>query len=64
MAEMAQDSLGTWMQKGPFTISADGSNDAGSRQFPLVIPSINEDNGLVTSELLSVPVCEGSATGT
>jgi len=64
MAEMAQDSLRTWMQKGSFTISTNGTNDADSKQFPLVIQSMNEDNGLVTSELLSVPVCEGSATGT
>ena len=65
MAEMAQDSLGTRMQKGPFTTSADGSNDADSKQFPpFAIQPMNEDNGLVTSALLSVPVCEGAATGT
>jgi len=41
--------------------STDGSNDDKSKQFPIVIRTLN--SGLVSSEFLSVPICEGSATG-
>ena len=33
------------------------------KQFPLVIRSVDQDTGLVNSELLSLPVCIGSAAG-
>eukprot|EP00745_Piridium_sociabile_P015859 TRINITY_DN23683_c0_g2_i1.p1 TRINITY_DN23683_c0_g2~~TRINITY_DN23683_c0_g2_i1.p1 ORF type:complete len:488 (+),score=133.55 TRINITY_DN23683_c0_g2_i1:473-1936(+) len=51
------------MKTGPFTVSTDGSNDADSKQFPLVIRTVNTVTGLVMSELLGVPVLNGSATG-
>ena len=63
MAEETKDSLKSRMKRFPFTISTDGSNDAGCKQYPLVIRCINEVSGLVSSELLSIPVCDGSATG-
>ena len=50
------------MKNGPFSLSTDGSNDQNAKQFPLVVRSLSED-GKVTSELLSVPVVTGSATG-
>lgn len=60
---MTQETLANRMRSGPFTLSTDGSNDAGSKQFPIVIRTLNPDTKLVTSEVLSVPVCYGSATG-
>eukprot|EP00745_Piridium_sociabile_P042107 TRINITY_DN8429_c0_g1_i5.p1 TRINITY_DN8429_c0_g1~~TRINITY_DN8429_c0_g1_i5.p1 ORF type:complete len:377 (-),score=57.46 TRINITY_DN8429_c0_g1_i5:308-1438(-) len=63
MAAQTSNDLQKRMKAGPYTVSTDGSNDTDSKQFPLVIRSINADTGLVTSELLSVPNCQGSATG-
>ena len=63
MAKETSSSITSRMKRLPFTISTDGSNDAGSKQYPLVIRCVNEVTGLVSSELLSVPVCDGSATG-
>lgn len=54
LARNAHNSLIARICQGPFTISADGSNDSHSKQFPIVIRSINADSGCVTSELLSV----------
>ena len=57
-------SLALRMKSSPFTISTDGSNDLGScKLFPIVVRTVNPDLQLVTSDLLSVPVCEGPATG-
>ncbi|GFN78517.1 Zinc finger bed domain-containing protein 5 [Plakobranchus ocellatus] len=56
--------LAARMKAAPFTLSTDGSNDAGSKKlFPIIIRSFNPESHLVTSEILSIPVCEGSATG-
>lgn len=63
LAYMARSDLSKRMRSGPFSISTDGSNDDTSKQFPLVIRSINPATMAVNSELLSVPVCNGSATG-
>ena len=43
--------------------SIDGSNDNKSKQYPIVNRSVNVDTGVVSSELLSIPICEESATG-
>lgn len=51
------------MRTGPFSVSTDGSNDADSKQYPLVIRSLDPASGLVNSELLCVPICSGSSTG-
>ena len=57
-------SIGERISKQPFTISTDGSNDAGSNKlFPLIIRSVDPVSLEVHSEILSIPVCEGSATG-
>lgn len=62
MAVMCQEQIIDKMRKMPFTISTDGSNDmGGSKLFPVVVRTISEDG--VHSEVVSVPVCEGSATG-
>ena len=58
-----QVSLSDRMRTSAFTISTDGSNDDKSKQFALVIRSVNINTGLVSSELLSIPICKGSATG-
>ncbi|GFO34358.1 Zinc finger bed domain-containing protein 5 [Plakobranchus ocellatus] len=58
-----QKTLVVRMQKGPFSISTDGSNHtAGDKQFPLMVRTVGE-NLTVQSELLAVPTCKGSATG-
>ena len=65
MADDMQECLRSRMKRLPFTVSTDGSNDAGtgSKQYPLVIRCLSETTGLVSSELLSIPLCDGSATG-
>ncbi|KAK0050591.1 hypothetical protein Bpfe_019928 [Biomphalaria pfeifferi] len=57
-------SLAERMKMYPFTISTDGSNDCGScKLFPIVVRTVDPNTKLVNSDLLSIPVCEGSATG-
>ena len=62
LARDTKDILIKQMKTGPFSLSTDGSNDDKSKQFPLVVRTIGED-GKVTSQLLSIPVVHGSATG-
>ena len=62
-ASIVQDEMGSQMRDGPFTVSTDGSNDDSSKLFPMVVRLINPTTGLVESELLSIPVCDGAATG-
>lgn len=60
---MTTNSIAERMKKQPFTLSTDGSNDkGGTKMFPLVVRTVDED-GAVNSDVLAVPVCEGSATG-
>ena len=66
--EMAQEeaaAIAERMRTGPYTVSTDGSNDCGtgSKQFPLVVRAINKETGLIESQLLALPVCNGPATG-
>ena len=63
LARGQQHSLADRMRTAAFALSTDGSNDDKSKQFPLVIRSVDVNTGLVTSQLLSIPICEGSATG-
>ena len=63
LGNQAQSELASRMKSGPFTLSTDGSNDDKAKQFPMVVRTIDPNDGRVTSELLSVPVCTGSATG-
>lgn len=59
---ISQESIVKRMRIGPFTLSTDGSNDMGSSKlFPLVVRTVSETG--VNSEVVSVPQCEGSATG-
>lgn len=63
LARMTQKSLSERLKSAPFSISTDGSNDATSKQYPLVVRTKNTETGLVNSELLSIPVCSEAATG-
>ena len=57
-------SLGERISLQPFTVSTDGSNDVGCHKlYPLVIRSVHPDSLEVSSEILSIPICEGSSTG-
>lgn len=51
------------MKDHAFTISTDGSNDAHSKLYPIVVRSFDEEAGEVRSDVLSVPDCKDSATG-
>ena len=65
LQELAADSkttLAQRMKNRPFTVSTDGSNDAGSKLFPIVVRTVDETSA-VRSDVLSVPQCEGPATG-
>jgi len=63
LARMTQKSLSERLKSAPFSISTDGSNDATSKQYPLVVRTKNTETGLVNSELLSIPVCSEAAMG-
>lgn len=63
LASMTQKSLSERLKSASFSISTDGSNDATSKQYPLVVRTKNTETGLVNSELLSIPVCSEAATG-
>lgn len=57
-------SIADRLKTQPFTVSTDGSNDAGtSKLFPLVVRTYDPEDLTVRSEVLSLPKCEGSATG-
>ena len=65
LQELAADSkmtLAQRMKNGPFTVSTDGSNDAGSKLFLIVVRTVDKTSA-VRSDVLSVPQCEGPATG-
>lgn len=46
-----------------FTLSTDGSDDGGSKQFPLVVRTVELTTLELRSDVLSNPVCKGSTTG-
>ena len=57
-------SLGERISRQPFTVSTDGSNDVGCHKlYPLVIRSVHPDSLEVSTEILTIPICEGSSTG-
>ena len=65
LQELAEDSkttLAQQMKDRPFTVSMDGSNDTESKLFPIVVQTVNRTSA-VKSDILSVPQCEGPATG-
>lgn len=63
VAKTAKESLVQRMKSQPYTISTDGSNDSNSKQYPIVVRCLNPETNEVTSELLSLAICNGSATG-
>lgn len=63
LANMKQKELSDRMNNNAFSISTDGSNDASSKQYPIVVRTRDSSTGLVDSELLSIPVCNDAATG-
>ena len=63
MAAIVKEELTIRMQSSPFSISIDGSSDSDSKQYPLVVPSFDQESGTVNSELLSIAICDGFATG-
>lgn len=62
MAEIRQERIIQKMRDGPYTISTDGSNDDSSKQYPIVVRTM-DSTGTVNSELLSVPICQQASTG-
>ena len=67
MSAMAMKDLAGEMKTRPFSLATDGSNEGEKKQFPLVSRSFSksEDGSLqpVTTRLLGLRNCEGSATG-
>ena len=62
MAAITMNNLAQRMQERLYSIATNGSNEKDKKQFPLVITTLG-DNGLVSAELLALPVCTESATG-
>ena len=52
------------LQKQPFSLSTDGSNDGGEGQlYPIVVRYFDEDQGAVVTDLLTMTTCIGASTG-
>ena len=62
MSALAMTSLAKRMEKLPWSIATDGSNEKDKKQFPLVV-TIEGDDGLIHPELLALPTCDEKATG-
>ena len=67
MSALATKELAGQRKARPFSTATDGSNEGEKKQFPLVIQSFSkaDDSSLepVTTQLLALRNCEGSATG-
>ena len=66
MSAMAMADLATTMREKPYSLATDGSNEADAKQFPLVVRTFDVTDGqlgCVTTQLLALRDCEGSATG-
>ena len=63
MAAIVKEELTSRMHSIPFSISTDGSSDSDSKHYPHVVRSFDPDSGTVNSELLSIAICDGFATG-
>eukprot|EP00745_Piridium_sociabile_P044218 TRINITY_DN9223_c0_g2_i7.p1 TRINITY_DN9223_c0_g2~~TRINITY_DN9223_c0_g2_i7.p1 ORF type:complete len:286 (-),score=56.51 TRINITY_DN9223_c0_g2_i7:367-1224(-) len=50
------------MQRRPFVLGTDGSQEGEEKYFPIVVSAL-DPQGNIKTELLSVPSCETSATG-
>ena len=57
----AQTTAATHLQKGPFVVGTDGSQEGGDKYFPVVVRYIKDE--IITTELLANPTCKESATG-
>lgn len=62
MASTCQSGLITALQNQPFCLATDGSNDSGSKLYPIVATHFNNDNGQVESSLLAIPALKGDST--
>ncbi len=63
MAHEYRSDLSKLLVNVPFAIATDGSNDADSKLFPVVLSYFDPSVDRISSSLLSVPVLQGSATG-
>lgn len=64
--EMAQETcrfVVESLQKVPFSIATDGSNDSDSKLYPIVTTYFDHSLQRMVSRLLSLPVLEGESTG-
>ena len=63
MVGNTNNSLAERMRARPFTLSTNGNDDGGNKQFPLVVRTVIPTILEVRSDVLSMHVCRGSATG-
>ena len=63
MAGNTKNCLAERMRASPSTLSTGGSDDGGSKQFPLVVRTVLPTTLEVCSDVFSVPVSRGPATG-
>ena len=47
------------MKKGPFVIGTDGSNDDGTKYYPIVVKCLGDESE-GQSKLLAIPTCPES----
>ena len=63
LGALHKDKLLARMKNGPFSLSTDGSNDSNSKQYPIVVRTLDPETLLVSSEVVELPILEDRSTG-
>ena len=63
MANSTANNIADNMINGPYSLATDGSNDANSQLYPIVVRFFDSSLGHVVSVILSVPACKEGCTG-
>ena len=63
LAKTQQQCLPARFESMAFTLSTDLGNGSTSKQYPVEVRSIDQETGLINSELLSLPTRTGRSTG-
>lgn len=62
MAEEGRNSIVSILQKQPFAVATDGSND-NDKLYPIVVTYFNRETSMVENNVLCMPELNGDATG-
>ena len=63
MANSTATNIANNMINGSYSLATDGSNDANSQLYPIVVRYFDSSLGNVVAVILSVPACKEGCTG-